>query len=91
MATTPATTSTNPLTVYISGSSEGKNVDEGEGEGKSEGEGEGESEGEGEGESEGESEGEGEGEGESEGEGEERTVVVGRVGLEEGQLSAQCM
>ena len=50
MATTPAATSTNPLTVYISGSSEGKNVDEGEG--KDEGEGEGEDEGEGEGEGE---------------------------------------
>ena len=50
MATTPATTSTNPLTVYISGSSEGKNVDEGEGEGESEGESECEGVGEGEGE-----------------------------------------
>ena len=83
MATTPATTSTNPLTVYISGSSEGKNVDEGEGEGESEGEGEGAGEGEGESED--------KGEGEGEGVGEERTVEVGRVGLEEGQLSAQCM
>ena len=45
MATTPAATSTNPLTVYISGSSEGKNVDEGEGKGESEGDGEGEGDG----------------------------------------------
>ena len=77
MATTPATTSTNPLTVYISGSSEGKKVDEGEGEGESEGEGEGE--------------GESEGEGVGEGEGEERTVEVGLVELETAQMFTQCM
>ena len=35
--------------------------------------------------------GEGDGDGKGDGEGDERDVEVGRVGLEEGQLSAQCM
>ena len=35
--------------------------------------------------------GEGEGEDEGEGEGDGRAVEVGKVGLEDGQLAAQCM
>ena len=40
---------------------------------------------------EGEGDGEGEDEGEGEGEGDGRAVEVGKVGLEDGQLAAQCM
>ena len=59
--------------------------------GSSGGDGEGEGKGDGEDEGGGDGKGESDGDGDGDGEGNGRDVEVGRVGLEEGQLSAQCM
>ena len=68
---------------------EGDRNNESKGEGEREGNGDGEREDEGEGEGKDDVEGNVEGEGEGEGDG--RAVEVGKVGLEDGQLAAQCM
>ena len=77
------------------GDSEGESDGDGDGEDEGGGDGEGESDGDGDGDGEeergGDGEGESDGDRDGEGEGDERDAEVGRVGLEEGQLSAQCM